>query len=130
MYLVKDSNLCKSLVERAKDTAVLFHTTLIEEIEQNNVFETFPIYENIDISNMKRYESAIFLYSRESFTNINDKFKKCLELYGIPKNKTIKASKSNITRFEYVFKKSNTVFFIQDPNDLSIINWKREQELC
>ena len=134
MYLVKDSDLCKSLVERAKDTAVSFHTSLIQQIEQVNVFEQLPIYENIDISNMKGYNSAIFLYSRESFTNINDIFEKCLELYGIPKNKSIKASKSNITRFEYVFKKSKTEFIhyiiIQDPNDISIITWKRVQELC
>ena len=51
---------------------------------------------------MKGYDSAIFLFFRESFTNINDIFEKCLKIDGIPKNKTIKASKSNITRFVYV----------------------------
>jgi len=73
MYLVKDTDLCKSLCERAKDTAVSFKTSLIEETEIKNVFEDLPIYENvIDASTITGYDSSIFIYSREGIKNIND----------------------------------------------------------
>ena len=129
MYLVKDTDLCKSLTECAKDTAVSFKTSLIEEQEPKNLFEELPIHENIDIRNLKGYDSCIVIFSRETHSNINDIFEQCLGLFGVPVNKSIKASKSNIVKFEY---KINTKHYIivQDPNDISIINWKKVQELC
>ena len=130
MYLVKDTDLCKSLTERAKtDNCVSFKTSLVEEPETKNIFDEYPIFENVDIKNMKGYDSSIFIYSREKFTNINDIFEIALEYFGVPVNKSIKASKSNITRFEYKFNTKHYII-IQDPNGLSIINWKRLQELC
>ena len=129
MYLVKDENQCKSLTERAKDTQSSFKTSLIEELEATNLFEEYPIYENIDIKNMKGYSSSIFIYSREKFTNINDIFETCIGLFGVPVNKTIKASKSNITKFEYKLN-GNHYIIVQDPNDISIITWKKVQQLC
>ena len=115
MYLVKDTNLCKSLTERAKDNNVSFKTSLINEPETKNIYDG--------------YDSSIFIYSRESFTNINDIFEICLGEFGIPSSKSIKASKSNIIRFEYKFDKKRYII-IQDPNDISIINWKKVQSLC
>ena len=130
MYLVKDTDLCKSLCERAKDTPVSFKTSLIEETEIKNVFEDLPIYENItDVSTITGYDSSIFIYSREGIKNINDIFHQCLGLYGVPKNKTLRASKSNITRFEYTIHKTKYIF-VQDPNDVDIITWRKVQELC
>jgi hypothetical protein len=77
--------------------------------------------QNLDITTLKGFDSCIVIYSREKLTNINDIFEQCLALYGCPSSKSIKASKSNITKFEYkMHKKHYTI--TQDPNDLTIIN--------
>ena len=88
-----------------------------------------PIHENIDIKNLKGYDSCIVIYSRDGYTNINDIFLKCLELYGVPLSKSIKANKTNITYFEYVFGKK-VYIIVQDPNDLKLFNWKIIKSLC
>jgi len=129
MYLVRDIDQCKSLTERAKDNCISFKTSLIEEQEPKNLFEEMPIYENIDIKNLKGYDSCIIIYSRETHSNINDIFEQCLALFGIPVSKSIKANKSNISKFEYKINKKHYII-VQDPNDITIINWKKVQELC
>ena len=129
MYLVKDIDLCKSLCEIAKDNKISYNTSLIEDIQTKNIYDELPIHENLDISNMKGYDSCIIIYSRESYTNINDIFLQCLSLYGIPINKTIKAEKSNIKKFEYKINKKH-YYIVIDPNDLSIINWKKIKAMC
>jgi hypothetical protein len=129
MYLVKDTDQCKSLCEKAKDHHVSFNTSLIELDEAKNLYDELPIYENLDISTLNGYDSCIVIYSREKQTNINDIFEQCLGLYGCPINKSVQASKSNITKFEYKMHKKHYLI-VQDPNDLTIINWKKIQELC
>ena len=129
MYLVKDSDQCKSMVERAKDHSVSFNTSLIEPTEQKNLYDELPIYENLDITTLGGCDSCIVIYSREKETNVNDIFQQCLELYGCPSSKSIRASKSNITKFEYNFNKKHYMI-VQDPNDLTVINWRKIKELC
>ena len=129
MYLVKDTDQCKSMVERAKDHCVSFNTSLIEPTEQKNLYDELPIYENLDITTLGGYDSCIVIYSREKETNVNDIFQQCLALYGCPSSKSIRASKSNITKFEYNFNKKHYMI-VQDPNDLTVINWRKIKELC
>ena len=71
MYLVKDTDQCKSLCEKAKDHKVSFNTSLIEPVEIKNLYDELPIYENLDISTLKGYDLCIVIYSREKLTNIN-----------------------------------------------------------
>ena len=129
MYLVKDIDLCKSLCEMAKDNKISYNTSLIEDIQTKNIYDELPIYENLDITTMKGYDSCIIIYSRESYTNINDIFLQCLTLYGIPISKTIRAEKSNIKKFEYKLNKKH-YYIVIDPNDLSIINWQKIKGMC
>jgi hypothetical protein len=129
MYLVKNAKKCKSLTEKGKDSTKSFDTSLLEKEESVNNFNTLPIYENIDISNLKGYDSCIVIYSRLEFNNINDIFETCLSLYGIPSSKSIKATKSQITKFEY--KLNNKHYIIcQDPNNIKHMNWAIVKELC
>jgi hypothetical protein len=65
MYLVKDANLCKSLMEKAKDSAKSFNTSLVKEQENKNIYDELPIYENADITKLKGFDSCIFIYSRK-----------------------------------------------------------------
>ena len=65
----------------------------------------------------------------KKYTNINDIFLQCLELYGVPSSKSVKANKTNITYFEYVFGKKAYII-VQDPNDLRLFNWKIIKSLC
>ena len=129
MYLVKDTEKCKSLTERAKENCKSFDTSLLEKEKIVNPFIELPIYENIDISTLKGYDSSIIIYSREGSTDINDIFETCLGLYGIPSSKSVKATKSQITKFEY--KLDNKKYIIcQDPNNLKNMNWAIVRELC
>ena len=59
MYLVKDTDQCKSLVEKAKDHKVSFNTSLIELDEPKNLYDELPVYENLDISTLNGYDSCI-----------------------------------------------------------------------
>ena len=128
MYLVKNSKLCKTLQEKAKKHES-FNTSLIEQEKPVNYFTELPIYENVDIKNMNGYDSCIFMYSRDGYTNINDIFKICSETFGICDSKTIKANKSNIIQFQY--KKNDKIYIIcQDPNDLHTCNWKIVRSYC
>jgi hypothetical protein len=129
MYLVKDTDKCKSLREKAKENSKSFNTSLIEKEKKINYYNELPIHENIDIKNLKGFDSCIVIYSRDGYTNINDIFLKCLELYGVPLSKSIKANKTNITYFEYVFGKK-VYIIVQDPNDLKLFNWKIIKSLC
>ena len=52
MYLVKDSDKCKCLTERAKTNNKSFDTSLMEKDEAINYFLDLPIYENIDVSRL------------------------------------------------------------------------------
>jgi hypothetical protein len=97
MYLVKDTDKCNSLREKAKENSKSFNKSLVEKEKKINYFNELPIHENIDIENLKGYDSCIVIYSREKYTNINDIFLKCLALYGVPLSKSIKANKTNIT---------------------------------
>ena len=55
-----------------------------------NYYDELPIHENIDINNLKGYDSSIAICFREKYTTINDIFLQCLELYGIPLSKSVK----------------------------------------
>ena len=128
MYLVKDIDLCKSLCEKAKDNKISYNTSIIEDLRSKNIYDELPIYENLDVTNMKGYDSCIIIYSRESYTNINDIYLQCLTLYGIPVSRTIKAEKSNIKKFEYKINKKH-YYIVIDPNDLSIISWVKNKSI-
>ena len=127
MYLVKDSAKCKSLTERAKTTHS-FNTSLVEKDKAANPFITLPIFENIDISNIKGYDSCIVIYNREGKNDINDIFEQCLGLYGIPLSKSIQANRSQISRFEYELDGKQYIF-CHDPND-DTCNWAIVKKLC
>ena len=137
MYLVKDSDKCKCLTERAKTNNKSFDTSLMEKDEAINYFLDLPIYENIDVSRLLGYDSCIIIYSRDGGrTDLNDILHKCLELYGIPESKKIYTlNKSQVTNFEYNINKKKYIITL-DPNELKdknnnyVCNWKRVQQLC
>jgi WbqC-like protein family len=129
MYVVKDTDKCNSLREKAKENSKSFNTSLVEKEKKINYFNELPTHENIDINNLKGYDSCIVIYSREKYTIINDIYLKCLELYGVLVSKLIKANKTNVTYFEYVFGKKAFII-VQDPNNLKLFNWKIIKSLC
>ena len=97
--------------EKAKENSKSFNTSLIEKEKKINYYNELPIHENIDVKNLKGYDSCIVIYSRETYTNINDIFLQCLELYGVPLSKSVKANKTNITYFEYKFREKYILLF-------------------
>ena len=127
MYLVKDPAKCKSLTERAKTTHS-FNTSLVEKDKAANPFKTLPIFENIDVSNIKGYDSCIVIYNRDGKNDINDIFEQSLGLYGIPLSKSIQANRSQITRFEYELDGKQYII-CHDPNDYTC-NWAIVKKLC
>jgi hypothetical protein len=141
MYLVKDEKRCKEMMERAKDNVENFNTSLVEIIQKENIFNTFKDYneetkettykieENIDAKDITKFESRIFIYSSPERNNINDIFKDCIHLYGIPSTKSIVSDRVNITRFEYMIHNQLYIFML-DPNDCIHVNYKMVMYYC
>ena len=140
MYLVKNEEKCKKMMEQAKDHEN-FNTSIVELKEKENIFNSFKDYneetkqttyrieENIRPEDILNYESRIFMYSNPSRNNINDIFYKCIELYGIPSTKSIVSDKTNITRFEYILN-NQLYIFVVDPNDAIHVNYKMVLHFC
>ncbi len=126
MYLIKDSELCKTLTKKAIDKNI--NTSMVES-DSVNIFEKFEIYENVAVEDIKNYESCIIIYSRVKETNINDIFLKVIEIYNkIPSN--IRSSKTNINRFSFKINK-NIYYIVIDPNDLTVgIKWSDIKQYC
>jgi len=128
MYLIKDENRCKSMLEKAKDHEN-FNTSIIELMQKENVLNkfkdyneetnviTYKIEENIDPKYINKYESRIFMYSSPSRNNLNDTFYQCIELYGIPLTNSIVSDKTNISKFEYIIN-DRLYIFVLDSNDV------------
>ena len=62
-YLVKDTDKCNSLREKAKKNSKSFNTSLIVKEKKINYYNELPIHENNDIKNLKGYDSCIVIYS-------------------------------------------------------------------
>jgi len=85
MYLVKNEEKCKQMMEQAKDHEN-FNTSIVELKEKENIFNSFKdfnedtkettyrIEENIRQEDILNYESRIFMYSIPSRKNIEDIF--------------------------------------------------------
>ena len=140
MYLIKNQDRCKSMMELGKDHEN-FNTSIIETIQKENIFNSFKDYnekskettyrikENIKAEDILKYDSCIFMYSSPTINNLNDIFYKCIELYGIPSSKSIISDKTNISKFEYIINDKLYIFVI-DPNDVIHINYKMVMYYC
>ena len=123
MYLILDSAVRKSLIERAK-VKESFNTSLLEheeEKEEKNVFNNYKMVVNptLDIL-FQQSENTIYMYSRPGKTNINDIFTFLTVNEGVPQN--VKCKKTKIIGFTYEIKKINYVF-VCDPNDVHQITF-------
>lgn len=127
MYLITDEKIRKKLYEKAKQNEI--SSSLIKDTEKyQNIYALYNIVENVDISNIKNYESSIFMFSNSSISNLNDVFIKVYEQYKIIPSK-IRTIKSNITYFELNLEGKN-YYFVIDANDTKRINYKDTIELC
>ena len=77
MYLVKDKDLIKSMVEKAKAPEHKIKTSMLEVDEVINHFNDKKIYVNKSIdsikANLAKPNNCIYMYSRNQH-NINDIF--------------------------------------------------------
>ena len=131
MYLVKDKDKIKSMVESAK-TKHKFDTSMLEPDEIKNNFEGKGIYENKTMEEVKaimsKSSNCCFMYSRTTH-NINDIFEQFILMFNVfPFIK--KCNKTNIMEFHFKHGKDNLNLFCCDPNDINIINYKQVQTLC
>ena len=129
MYLIKDQDLVKSLVEKAK-LRDINNITLSENFhEKKSPFVDASIYENIEPKDITGLIAStnIIIYSRLGFNAINDILIECIKLYGVPSQ--VKSSKTRIQQFSYTINKLKYIL-MNDPNDVNLIDWKRIQELC
>ena len=130
MYLILDSAVRKSLIERTK-VKESFNTSLLEHEEakeENNIFNNYKIVVNPTQDNLfQQSENTIYMYSRPGKTNINDIFTILTVNKGVPQN--VKCKKTKIIGFTYEIKKINYVF-VCDPNDVHQITFKEIQVLC
>ena len=125
MYLILDSAVRKSLIERTK-VKENFNTSLLEHEEakeENNIFNNYEMVVNPTQDNLfQQSENTIYMYSRPGKTNINDIFTILTVNKGVPQN--VKCKKTKIIGFTYEIKKINYVF-VCDPNDVHQITLKK-----
>ena len=137
MYLVKDPELVKSMVEKAKAPEHKIKTSLLEYDELKNYYKDDndnykPIYLNITMenvkNNMKKYCNSVCMYSR-SIHNINDVFEEFISTFNtFPEIK--KCNKTNIMEFHFKPCKGMLIIFCCDPNDINVITYKEIKDLC
>jgi len=137
MYLVKDKDLVKSMVEKAKAPEHKIKTSLLELDEVKNYYKddedkykTIHLNQSIeDIkSDLKKYSNCVCMYSRTTH-NINDIFEEFITVFNtFPIIK--KCNKTNILEFHFKPRKDILIIFTCDPNDINTITYKQVQELC
>jgi 5-methylcytosine-specific restriction endonuclease McrA len=133
MYLVKDKDQVKSMVEKAKEPEHKHITSLLEHDKVvNHDYNDKEIYinetmENVK-ANLKTRSNCIYMYSRYTH-NINDIFEDFITMFNVfPIIK--KCKKTNIMEFHYQPKEKNLIIFCCDPNDIDTITYKEVKALC
>ena len=131
MYLVKNKDLVKSMVEKAKDPEHKFNTSSLEFDEVVNHFNGTEIYVNETMenvkANLKNRFNCVYMYSR-STKNINDIFEQFITVFNtFPIIK--KCNKTNIMEFHFKTIEDNMLIFCCDPNDINVITYKEVKEL-
>ena len=104
MYLIKDEKLKKSLIEKAKDkneTVVKSSLFELKLEEKKNIYDEFEIVENVDLNNIKNYDSCIFMFTRsDGINDLNNIFEEFIKIYKVvPSN--IKATNHKVSKFEF-----------------------------
>ncbi len=108
MYLVKDPELVKSMVEKAKSPEHKIKSSLLEYDEVKNCYKDEndnykPIYLNVSMkdikTNMKKYFNSVCMYSR-TIHNINDISVQFISTFNtFPEIK--KCNKTNINKISF-----------------------------
>jgi len=137
MYLVKDKDLVKSMVEKAKAPEHKIKTSLLELDEVKNYYkDDEDKYKSIHLnqsiedikSDIKKYSNCVCMYSRTTH-NINDIFEEFITVFNtFPIIK--KCNKTNILEFHFKPRKDILIIFTCDPNDINTITYKQVQDLC
>ena len=106
-----------------------------EEEQQENIWETRPIFENVPVSELKdpKYQDCIIIYSQN---NLNEELDQIIKLYNvIPSVRNQKFSVTS-TKVSPRFKAkketwlSKNLLLAVDPNDTNKISYKEVRELC
>ena len=133
MYLIKDKEMKKSLVECAKDKSETVVKSSLFELEfkqKDNIYDNLDIIKNVDVHNITKYKSCIFMFTRtDGINDLNNIFEQFIKLYKVvPSN--IKAINHKINSFECTIN-DNTYIFVIDANQSGLgIDYKVVQQLC
>ena len=132
MYLVKNKDLVKSMVEKAKAPEHKIHSSMLETDEVVNHFNDKNIYINKSMESVKaklaKRDNCIYMYSRDQH-NINDIFEQFIATFNtVPLIK--KCNKTNIMEFHYKTGKDKLIIFCCDPNDINTITFENIIDLC
>ncbi len=132
MYLVKDKDLIKSMVAKAKAPEHKIHSSMLELDDIVNPFNDKRIYVNKSMesvkANLAKRNNCIYMYSRDQH-NINDIFEQFITTFNtFPLVR--KCNKTNIMEFHCKTCKENLIIFCWDPNDINNITYENVMEFC
>ena len=133
MYLINDNKIKKSLSEKAKDKAEsLLKSSLFENNfkAKTNIYDELNIVENVDLIDIQKYESCIFMFTRDNgFNDLNQVFEDFIKIYKVvPSN--IKALNHKISKFECSIDNIKYYFVIDSNTNGNKMNYKIVQKLC
>lgn len=134
MYLITDENMKKSMMEKAKDNNDKIKTVLIDDVtaSKQNIFEKLDIHENIEVKDVTKYKSCIFMYTRDGTKNdLNEILIEFIKTYNlIPSQKNITSMNHKIIKFSITLN-NEVYYFVLDPNEgHRNIDYKLVKKLC
>ena len=133
MYLINDSKIKKLLSEKAKDKAEsLLKSSLFENNfkAKTNMYDELDIVENVNLNDIQKYESSIFMFTRDNGINdLNQVFEDFIKIYKVvPSN--IKALNHKISKFECSIDDIKYYFVIDSNTNGNKMNYKIVKKLC
>jgi len=121
------------LLEKAKDKSNLLVSSSLFETKyevKSNIYDELPMVENVIINEIEKYESSIFIFTRDNGINdLNKVFEQFIRTYKVvPSN--IKAINHKISRFECTMNDIKYYFVIDSNVNGNHINYKVVKDLC
>jgi 5-methylcytosine-specific restriction endonuclease McrA len=134
MYLVRDSNEIKSLVESSKSIEQKLNSVCLQDDkEKENIFDSLPVHEDLKIEEMMLLkESSIIIYNQSSLNDLHKKFMNMGLVCKLTKVRKTTIIKMQYTKVKATENSSAIVFHMYaDTNDYTQeLNHKVVKELC
>ncbi len=125
MYQITDNKEILRLIHKTRKTNIVVDKGEIKD----NIYDVFPIIENVAFDNIKEHENKIIIYNQP---NLNEHFEHVIQTFNVVP-KITKMDKHYIQQFEFNTKdntQSANIIMAIDPNDTKRVTFKDVKKMC